>query len=50
MNRLQFFRRLSFLLTIVSAGLGQSVHAQNVVETDSHRFVEVTEGVWLATG
>lgn len=51
MNRLQFvLRRLALLVTIAFGGLCQSVLAQNVVETDSHRFMEVTDGVWLVTG
>jgi len=41
-------RKLLLLVSAWSISLGAI--AQNVVESGSHRFEEVAEGVWLATG
>jgi cyclase len=51
-NNSAWGRILKCLLAITLAmGLAPvSLGQNNVVETETHRFVEVTDGVWLATG
>ena len=44
-------RRLVDLVLLAVFSLGGLAFAQeNIVESDSHRFVEVADGVWFATG
>lgn len=50
MHKSIFQFRLALLLVGAVLLTAQSVTAQTVVESASHRFEQVAEGVWLATG
>lgn len=51
MNRIEsIVKKWLMLCALPVALLTTTVSAQDMVETDTHRFVEVTEGVWLVTG